>query len=198
MPQPFIVGVSGGTSSGKSSICKELYDSIGEKYCVVLRLDCFVKEFSDPSKYSHDHPEAIDFENLRKTLEDLKNSHSVSIPRHTCDDSYFCETLPAKIILLEGNMILYNKEVRDFIDLKLYVHTDDDERLSRKILLETCDKHSNIVDIIQRYRLVDKPAFENYIAPTIRYADVIIPRGRESKPALNIIKDFLQKKVESF
>ena len=195
MSQPFIIGVSGGSCSGKSAVCQALFETLGEKHCTVLDLSLFYKNPpSLNSQYTIGHPELIDFQSLQKVLECLRLNQSVSLPLSPSQDPLsFTDIFPAKIVLIEGNMILYNENIRNLLDLKIFVRTDDDERLARKVLAGDL-KQDELVEAIQRYRLVEKPMFERFVAPTIRFADIIIPRGVESRPALDLLRENLKGK----
>lgn len=189
MPQPFIIGVSGGSSSGKTSLCQALFDAIGEKFCTILHTKSFYKA---EALHNFEHPDNIDFIGLCKAIEDLKRFQTVNLLTHNLaqNTSENTEIVPAKIILLEGNLIFCNEELRNLIDLKIFIRTDKDERLARMIL-DCENKEDTLIELIKRYRAVEKDAFEKFIAPSMRFADIIIPRGAESKPALDLLKENL-------
>ena len=196
MPQPFIIGVSGGSCSGKSAVCQALFEELGEKYCTVIDVRLFYKNTpSDEGMLPFGHPELIDFLGLQKTLECLRRSKYVTLPVDSSTDAVnTTDIFPARIVLIEGDLILYNEHIRNLIDLKIFVRTDDDERLARKVLTAEL-KQDELVELIQRYRSVEKPIFERFVAPTMRFADIIIPRGAETRAALELLKENLKNKV---
>lgn len=198
MARPFIIGVSGGTASGKSSICRSIFESLGSENCSIIRIDSFCKDSSNlvsSPKVGLNQPESIDFLKLAKVLKDLKEKLAVTI--EDLGNNVKTELIPTRIILVEGNMVLFNDEVRRLFDLKIFVHTDDDERLARRVMTLACGKESEIVSVIDCYRKFDKPAFDRYVVPTIRFADIIIPKGVENKAAMGLLKENLGRKVNS-
>ena len=169
MNKPFLIGVSGGSASGKTSLCNLLHSSIGATNCSMISVDSFYKnltptELSDVSNYNFDHPNAFDFGELLTAIQKLENNESVDIPiydyvnyKRTGDT---IRVDPTKVIIVEGIMSMYDQEVRNMFNLKIFVHTDDDERLARRILRDTQTRGRELVSIIQWYRRFVKPAFD--------------------------------------
>ena len=197
MSSPFIIGISGGASSGKTSICKTINDYLGEKNCTTIELESFYKE---SSRENNNHPLDIDFNQLSSALSCLKNNKPFTVQVFDVFQNNFnsFELIPTKIILIEGDMVLYDENVRSLLDLKIFVHTDSDERLARKVLKAGEKvKGLELVRIIENYRNAEKPAFEKFVFPTIKFADIIIPRGL-NKPAMKLLNENLFQKVKLF
>lgn len=204
MSKPFLIGVSGGSASGKTSLCKAIFDSLGPTDCSMISVDSFYKnltpdELSQVSDYNFDHPNAFDFTELLSSITGLMQNQSVQIPiydyvnyRRTGQTTTIN---PSKVIIIEGIMALYDKEVRDMFDLKIFVHTDDDERLARRIERDTRTRGRDVFSTLAWYRKFVKPAFDDFIAPVMKYADLIIPRGVENKVALDLLISNLQTRV---
>jgi uridine kinase len=204
MSKPFLIGVSGGSASGKTSLCKAIHDSLGPEDCSMIPVDSFYKnltseELLNVSDYNFDHPNAFDFSELQQSLTGLLLNNEVEIPIYDyVNYSRTGKTLtikPTKIVIIEGIMALYDKEVRSMFDLKIFVHTDDDERLARRIERDTRTRGRDVFSTISWYRKFVKPAFDDFIAPVMKYADIIIPRGVENKVALDLLISNLRARV---
>lgn len=200
MPEPFIIGISGGMASGKSSVCKAIFNSLGEKYCSHINIECFYKTFSplNSGRNNYEVSEFInsfDFAGICRDLQNLKKNLPISLKvLNEMDEKLTTEEItPTKIILIEGDAIFFRQEIRDLLDLKIFIRTDDDERLARKLL--GLDKEYDIVKAIEHYRKYEKPVFDTFVGPTIRFADVIIPRGGDNGPAIDILERNLARKV---
>ena len=192
MPTPFIIGVSGGRASGKSSVCKAIHEFLGQSNCSIISLNstpCTQQDsFCEKSSL-------VDFNEIASVLNDIKNYGPKSYKLET--EFFKGDVNPTKVILIEGNTIFNDKSLREVIDLKIFVHTDDDERLARKIWALASEKNTEISKVIEHHRKFEKPEFENLIAPTVKYADIIIPRGALNAPAMNVLKENLMVMVKS-
>ncbi|OMJ78914.1 hypothetical protein SteCoe_21184 [Stentor coeruleus] len=204
MNRPFLIGVTGGSASGKTSLSTAIHDSLGTIDSSMISVDSFYKDLTEDelqhvSDYNFDHPNAFSFTELLSALQKLQNNEVVEIPVYDyVRYKRTGETIsvkPTKIIIVEGIMALYDKEVRDMFNLKIFVYTDDDERLARRILRDTQIRGRDIVSIISWYRRFVKPAFDEFISPVMKYADLIIPRGVENKVALDLLVNNLRNKV---
>lgn len=157
MSFPLIIGVCGGSASGKTSLCKSIHDSLGID-CSMISVDSFYKDLTqsqlnDVSNYNFDHPDAFGFDELLSALKKLKNNESVEIPvydyvRYKRSDQTLIIN-PTKVIIVEGIMALYDHDVRNMYNLKIFVHTDDDERLARRILRDTQTRGRDVISTIQ-------------------------------------------------
>ncbi|XP_041914182.1 uridine-cytidine kinase 2-B isoform X2 [Alosa sapidissima] len=196
--QPFLIGVSGGTASGKSSVCAKIMELLGQnkidhhqRQVATLSQDSFYKELTPEQKakaikgqFNFDHPDAFDNELIKKTLHDIIQGKTVQIPvydfiTHSRKDE-FVTLYPADVVLFEGILIFYSQEIRDLFQMKLFVDTDADTRLSRRVLRDIEERGRDLEQVLTQYITFVKPAFEEFCLPTKKYADVIIPRGADN------------------
>ncbi|OQR73195.1 uridine-cytidine kinase 2-B-like [Tropilaelaps mercedesae] len=168
---------------------------------VVISLDSFYREVDStivPRDYNFDHPNAIDEELLLQTLKDIKAERAVKIPvydyQNNCRKKDEVHTIhPADVYLVEGILIFYFPQVRELFDMKLFVDTDPDTRLSRRVLRDTREWKRHLDTVLHQYTTYVKPAFEEFCLPTKKYADVIIPRGADNEVAIDIIAKHIQE-----
>lgn len=193
--QTKVIGIAGGTASGKSSIVALLKHRLGDK-AVVLCQDAYYKAFADKTlaerkDINFDHPDVIEWSRLEEDLLRLKSGETIQQPvydyvQYTRREE--TKELSARpIILLEGLLILWSPEIRRHMDLKVFVETDDDERLIRRILRDTKERGRSLDSILKQYQNSVKPMHEAFIAPSRRYADIIIPHGVENTEGVNIL-----------
>lgn len=201
--RPLLVGVSGGTASGKTSVCRIITQALGIN-CVLISMDNFYKGLSpedhdNAANYNFDHPNALDFDELHKCLSNLLANESTDIPIY--DFSTHSRTSerqhiePADLILFEGIFSLYEERIRELMSLKIFVQTDDDVRLARRLLRDTKERGRTVTGIIQQYMRFVKPAFDGYIQPTMKYADIILPNGAQNKVGIELITEYLQNRL---
>ncbi len=196
MIKPLIIGIAGGAGSGKSTISEKLKSINGENKVQIIDQNSFIKDFSSMSfderkKLNLEHPDSFDFDYLIRILKDLALGNTVSIP--TFDfvslerTDNFQNFTPKDIIIVEGSLILYEKKLRDLFDIKVFIDTDSDIRLIRRIIRDTKEKSMPLEKIILDYISVVKPTNINFVEPTKRFADIIIPEGGENEVAINIL-----------
>ncbi len=196
MIKPLIIGIAGGAGSGKSTISEKLKSINGENKVQIIDQNSFIKDFSSMSfderqKLNLEHPDSFDFDYLIRILKDLTLGNTVSIP--TFDfvslerTDNFQNFTPKDIIIVEGSLILYEKKLRDLFDIKVFIDTDSDIRLIRRIIRDTKEKSMPLEKIILEYISVVKPTNINFVEPTKRFADIIIPEGGENEVAINIL-----------
>lgn len=196
MIKPLIIGIAGGAGSGKSTISEKLKSINGENKVQIIDQNSFIKDFSSMSfderqKLNLEHPDSFDFDYLIRILKDLALGNTVSIP--TFDfvslerTDNFQNFTPKDIIIVEGSLILYEKKLRDLFDIKVFIDTDSDIRLIRRIIRDTKEKSKPLEKIILEYISVVKPTNINFVEPTKRFADIIIPEGGENEVAINIL-----------
>eukprot|EP01012_Entosiphon_sulcatum_P048767 TRINITY_DN67298_c0_g1_i1.p1 TRINITY_DN67298_c0_g1~~TRINITY_DN67298_c0_g1_i1.p1 ORF type:complete len:236 (-),score=54.19 TRINITY_DN67298_c0_g1_i1:206-889(-) len=178
---PVLIGVAGGTASGKSSVCKALGRHFENKSVTVIPLSFYYHPLTadqqkDIRNYNFDQPEAINFELLTDHLKKLRNGVGVEIPVYNELDNKtnhkFIE--PADVVVTEGIFVFYTDELRSLFDLKIYVHADVDERLSRRLLRDVREKGRTMEAVLERYHTFIKPCHEMYVHPTKQYADLVI------------------------
>ncbi|XP_022084320.1 uridine-cytidine kinase 2-like [Acanthaster planci] len=206
MRRPFLIGVSGGTASGKSSVCTKIVERLGQRNIdskkrkvAVISQDSFYRDLSNgeqakafKGQFNFDHPDSFDFELIKRTLEDVVAGKTVKIPTYDFTTNSrkaeeFTVIYPADVVLFEGILVFYNKEVRDMFHMKLFVDTDADTRLSRRVVRDINDRGRELEQVLVHYVKFVKPAFEEFCLPTKKYADIIIPRGAENIVAIELI-----------
>lgn len=191
-----LIGIAGGTGSGKSTVSKEIFKTIPEKDIVILEQDSYYKDQSDLSfneriKTNYDHPSAFDNDLLIEHLKQLKAGKSIKKPIYDFEKhNRKKETIvvePKKIIILEGILILVEKEIRDLLDIKIFVDTDSDVRVIRRILRDIKDRGRTLDSVILQYMETVRPAHLQFVEPSKRYADISIPEGGYNKVAIDLI-----------
>lgn len=196
MRRPLIIGIAGGAGSGKSTISEKLKSINGENKVQIIEQNSFVKDFSsmnfdERQKLNFEHPDSFDFDYLVRILKDLALGNDVSIPSFdfvTLERTDNFQTItPKDIIVVEGSLILYEKKLRDLFDIKVFIDTDSDIRLIRRIIRDTKEKSMPLEKIILEYISVVKPTNINFVKPTKRFADIIIPEGGKNEVAINIL-----------
>ena len=199
-----IIGVAGGTGSGKTTVVKKIVEALPPHYVAVVPLDSYYNDTSDMTDaerkaINFDHPDAFYWELLNKHVRQLKAGEAVEQPTYSYIlSNRLPETVhvePKPVILIEGIMTLVNKELRDMMDIRIFVDTDSDERLIRNIQRDVVERGRTVDMVIDRYLKVLKPMHEQFIEPSKKYADIIIPLGGENKTGINIIKTYIEKVV---
>ena len=196
-----IIGIAGGTGSGKSTVVKRIVETLPPHYVAVVPLDSYYNDTSSMTEeerhaINFDHPDAFDWKLLIQQVNDLRNGIAIEQPTY----SYLqCNRLPETIhvepkpvIIIEGIMTLLNKKLREMMDLKIYVDCDSDERLIRNILRDIMDRGRTVSMVVDRYLKVLKPMHEQFIEPTKRYADLIIPQGGENVKGIGILCKYIE------
>lgn len=196
----YIIGVAGGSASGKTTIVNNLKDFFKNDIELVSH-DCYYKAHNDMpfekrEKLNYDHPNSFDTDLLIEDIMKLKNGEVVNRPVYSYEiHNRTAETVPLypkKVIIIEGILILENEQLRNLMDTKIYVDTDADERLMRRILRDIKERGRSVDSVIAQYSQTVKPMHEQFIEPYKKYADIIIPRGGENLTALNILKEHLR------
>jgi uridine kinase len=194
--KPIIIGVTGGSGSGKTSVSRAILNHFPEHSIMMLEHDSYYKDqshlvFEDRLKTNYDHPLAFDTDLLITHLSKLLNYETIEKPvydyvKHTRSDEIIIQE-PKEVIILEGILILEDERLRDLMDIKIYVDTDDDIRIIRRIKRDMEERGRTLDSIIEQYLSVVKPMYNQFIEPTKRYADVIVPEGGENHVAIDLI-----------
>ena len=201
-----VIGIAGGSGSGKTTVVKSITEKLKAEKVVVIPQDSYYKDLSDlsdESKRSHnfDHPDAIDWDLLCQQLSELKEGKTIEQPIYSyisCSRSK-TETLkvePADVIIIEGILIFTCKELVDQMDIKLFVDADDDDRLMRVMARDISERGKDVHWVIERYSRTVKPMYLQFIEPSKRYADIIIPQGGHNQVAINIIINTIEKSLK--
>ena len=199
-----IIGIAGGSGSGKTTVVKAITEQLKERVTVIPQ-DAYYKDLSHYSAqqkrdHNFDHPDSIDFELLCEQLQQLKDGKSVEQPVYsyiTCSRSKE-ETVtvhPADVRIVEGILIFTCEKVREQMDIKLFVDADDDDRLMRVISRDILERGKTVDWVIERYTKTVKPMYLQFIEPSKRYADIIIPQGGHNKVAIDIISATIEKSL---
>ena len=200
-----IIGIAGGTGSGKTTVARKLAEKL-DNHVVVVSQDSYYKDQShlpleERQKLNFDHPNAIDFDLLVEQLKELKAGRDIEQPVYsylTCSRST-TETVhlsPAPVIIVEGILIFTCKKLMDEMDIKVYVDADDDDRLMRVIARDIVERGKNVDWVMDRYRKTVKPMHLQFIAPSKRDADIIVPQGGHNKVAINMLTATIEKALK--
>ncbi|MCR5053857.1 MAG: uridine kinase [Lachnospiraceae bacterium] len=198
-----VVGVAGGTASGKTTIVKKIAEYFGNDL-VVISHDSYYKAhdnmtYEERSQLNYDHPDAFETERMANDVRDLIKGHPVEVPvydftiHNRSEDTVRVE--PKPVIILEGILILENKELRDLMDAKIYVDTDADERLMRRIKRDMVERARSIESIMDQYANTVKPMHEEFVEPSKKYADIIIPRGGGNATGIEMLMEYLKSLI---
>ena len=200
-----IIGIAGGTGSGKTTVVKKIVEALPPHYVAVVPLDSYYNDTTEMTEeerhaISFDHPDALDWTLLIKQVNELRKGNASEQPTY----SYIkCNRLPETIhvepkpvIIIEGIMTLLNKKLRDMMDLKIFVDADSDERLIRNIQRDIVERGRDVKMVVDRYLEVLKPMHEQFIEPTKRYADVIIPQGGENVKGIDMVCKFIERLMQ--
>ena len=191
-----MIGVAGGSSSGKTTISERLVELTGEQHLSRIELDSYYLDRSDQSleersQADYDHPDAFDWNLLNDHLAALANGASVPVPiydfaQHNRSGS--TRTVhPNRIVVVDGILVLYDRSLRERFDLKIFVDTAADVRLIRRLERDVAERGRTTESVIDQYLTTVKPAHERFIEPSKRYADVIIPEGGLNRPAIDVL-----------
>ena len=201
-----VIGIAGGSGSGKTTVVKAITDKLKAEKVVVIPQDSYYKDSSDLTDeekrvYNFDHPNAIDWELLCSQLSELKNGRSVRQPVYSyisCSRSKTetVEVNPADVIIIEVILIFTCEKLRKQLDIKIFVDADDDDRLMRVMARDITERGKDVRWVIERYSRTVKPMYLQFIEPSKRYADIIIPQGGHNKVAIDIITNTVEKSLK--
>jgi uridine kinase len=194
--QPIIIGVTGGSGSGKTSVSQAIYEQMAGKSIMMLQQDTYYNDQSDMTmeerkQVNYDHPLAFDTERLIADLTKLRNFETIEMPVYNyAEFNRSKETIRTEakdVIILEGIMILDDARLRDLMDIKVFVDTDDDIRIIRRIKRDMEERGRSLDSIITQYLKTVKPMYHQFVEPSKRYADIIVPEGGENKVAIDLL-----------
>ena len=197
-----IIGIAGGTGSGKTTAVKKIVEALPPHYVSVVPLDSYYNDTSHMTEeerhaINFDHPDAFDWKLLIKQVNQLRKGEAIEQPTYSyilCNRlSETVHVEPKPVIIIEGIMTLLNKKLRDMMDLKIFVDADSDERLIRNIQRDIVERGRDVKTVVDRYLDVLKPMHEQFIEPTKRYADIIIPQGGENKKGIEMVCKYIER-----
>lgn len=205
--KPVIIGVTGGSGSGKTTVSRAIFEQLHGHSLLMLQEDSYYNDQSDMPfeeriKTNYDHPNAFDTELLVKQLKDLLDWKTIEKPiydytEHT-RSSEVEKVEPKEVIILEGILVLNDPALRDLMDIKIFVDTDDDISIIRRIQRDIEERGRSLQSVIDQYKSTVKPMYHQFIEPTKRYADIIVPEGGENQVAIDLlvtkVRDILRKR----
>lgn len=200
-----IVGITGGTGSGKTTVVNKIIKKLPKEAVVVIPQDSYYKDNSDiplekRQEINFDHPRSIEFKLLIEHIKQLRKGEPVKQPVYsylTCTRAKETNIVePKDIIIIEGILILTDPGLRNLMDIKVYVDADADDRLSRVIMRDIVERGRLVIKILERYEKTVKPMHLQFIEPTKRYADIIVPQGGNNEVAINILTAIIQKSLQ--
>ncbi|MDX1828991.1 MAG: uridine kinase [Lutibacter sp.] len=199
-----ILGIAGGTGSGKTTVVNQILHELPAGEVCVISQDSYYKQndnlsYEERTKINFDHPKAIDFELLVDHLTRLKSGEVIEQPVYSfITHNRTKDTLithPRKVVIVEGILIFNNRELLDLFDIKIFVHADADERLTRRIRRDIEERGRDISEVLNRYQTTLKPMHQQFIEPTKNYADIIIPNDRYNTVAVDIVRTVISHKL---
>ncbi|NOY79042.1 MAG: uridine kinase [Calditrichaeota bacterium] len=197
MKKRILIGIAGGTGSGKTLVAKNLFRDLGSDRVVILQQDAYYKNlshlpFEERAKQNFDHPDAIDSDLLLRHIKDLLAGKTIQQPIYDFTihlrKNETREIGGHDIIILEGILILYNPELRNLMDIKVYVDTDADIRFIRRLMRDTKERGRSMESVVRQYKESVRPMHLQFVEPTKRYADIIIPEGGMNFVAIDILR----------
>lgn len=199
-----IIGIAGGTGSGKTTVVRKIMDKLPPNEVAVISQDSYYKDNShlpieQRKEINFDHPDSIEFELLCKHLSDLRNGNKIQEPQYSylsCTRSQKTTAIyPKSVLIIEGILVLCNPQLRKMLDIKVYVDCDSDLRLSRVIQRDTIERGRDLKEVLNRYENTVRPSHLQFIEPTKRFADIIIPEGGSNTVAIDILTNFIQQNL---
>jgi uridine kinase len=197
-----IVGIAGGTGSGKTTVVKKVVDRFLNEDVIVIPQDAYYKDnghisLEERQKINFDHPDSLEFSLLIDHLEMLRKGQNIEMPIYsylTCLRSKETITVkPARVVLVEGIMILVDSSLRNMLDIKVFVDADADDRLGRVIQRDIVERGRSVLMVLDRYHDTVKPSHLQFIEPSKRYADIIIPGGGENQVGIEVLISIIEK-----
>lgn len=204
MKEVIVIGVAGGSASGKTTVAARLKEEFNDNVELICHDSYYLAHddmpFEERVKINYDHPNAFDTERMLKDIRSLKQGIAIDCPVYSYSEhNRTKETVhvkATKVIIIEGFLIFENKELRDLMDIKIFVDTDADERLVRRILRDVKERGRSLESVITQYINTVKPMHEQFVEPTKKHADIIIPRGGENQVALQMVMNRIKAIVE--
>ena len=199
-----IIGIAGGTGSGKTTVVSQIIEELPESEVCVISQDSYYKDTSHLSyeervKINFDHPQAIDFELLVAHLKELRKGNPIDQPVYSFVEhnrtSDTIKTYPKKVVIVEGILILTHPDIREMFDVKLFVHADSDERLIRRLKRDISERGRDLNEVLSRYQSTLKPMHMEFIEATKEVADIIIPTNRYNTVAVKLIQNIIHQRL---
>ncbi|MFP4024683.1 MAG: uridine kinase [Thiohalospira sp.] len=200
----FIIGIAGGTGSGKTTVVKKIVSQLAKEDVAIIPQDSYYRDnghlpLEERQEMNFDHPRSLEFKLLIEHIKKLKEGKAIEQPIYsylTCTRSV--ETIPVaskKVIIVEGILILQNAQLRNLMDIKVFVDADSDDRLMRVIQRDLVERGRSVSKVLERYEKTVKPMHLQFIEPTKKFADIIIPQGGENKVGIDILISIIEKNL---
>jgi uridine kinase len=196
-----IIGIAGGTGSGKTTVVRKIAEALPPHCVAVVPVDSYYNDttnltMEERKAINFDHPDAFDWKLLIEQVRCLKRGEAIEQPTYSyIESNRQKETIhvdPKPVIIIEGIMALHNKKLRDAMDLKIFVDTDNDVRLIRNIRRDVVERGRTVEMVLDRYEKVLKPMHEQFIEPTKKFADLIVPWGGDNRTGIHILKTYIE------
>ncbi|XP_044737566.1 uridine-cytidine kinase-like 1 isoform X1 [Chrysoperla carnea] len=205
--EPFVIGICGGSASGKTTVATKIIESLDVPWVTLLSMDSFYKVLNEKqhilaenNEYNFDHPDAFDFELLFEVLQRLKHGKKVEVPVYnfvTHSRENRTKTMyGANVIIFEGILTFYNSDVSKLLDMKIFVDTDADVRLARRLKRDISQRGRDLEGVLKQYCTMVQPSFNYYIAPSMVHADIIVPRGGDNEVAIELIVQHVHTQLQ--
>jgi uridine kinase len=201
-----ILGIAGGTGSGKTTVVNQIINELPKNEVTIISQDSYYNRtddltFAERCEINFDHPNAIDFQLLIDHIKKLKQGKEIEQPIYSFEThnriNETLKTYAKKVLIVEGILIYTNKEVRDLIDIKVFVHADSDERLIRRLRRDMQERGRNLDEVLERYQNTLKPMHQEFIEPTKNFADLIIPNDRYNTVGVDIVRTVINEKLKN-
>lgn len=203
---PLVIGVAGGSGSGKTTVVNKIVGSVGRENVLLMEHDSYYRDLSHlplekRKKQNFDHPSALETELMIRHLDALKNGYKIEIPvydfvAHTRSDKAIPAS-PKKIILIDGILIFSEPDLRNRMDIKIFVDTDDDVRLLRRLRRDISERGRKLEGVLHQYEKFVRPMHLEFVEPSKRYSDIIIPRGGENLVALQMVNALIKERLNN-
>lgn len=199
-----IIGIAGGTGSGKTTVVEQIIAELPKDEVCIISQDSYYTDtshlsYDDRVKINFDHPNSIDFDLMVTHLKELRNGRSFEQPIYSFVDhnrtNETVSTSPKKVIIVEGILILTHPEIREMLDINVFVHADSDERLIRRLKRDVADRGRDLNEVLDRYQNTLKPMHKRFIEPSKEFADIIIPTNNSNTVAVNLIRSIIHQKI---
>ena len=201
-----VIGIAGGTGSGKTTVVRKIIESLPKDSVAVIPQDCYYKDnahipLEERLKMNYDEPASIEWSLLCRHIRELREGKTIQMPTYdfiTCSRlKETVKTPPSEVVVIEGILVLTDPELREMMDVKVFVDADADERLIRVIQRDCVERGRTPQMVIDRYQSTLKPMHELYIEPSKRYADLIIPQGGNNRVAIRLLTDYIRSLITS-
>ncbi|ETN62819.1 uridine cytidine kinase i [Anopheles darlingi] len=205
--EPFVIGICGGSASGKTTVAQKIIESLNVPWVTQLSMDCFYKKLNEKqheqanrNEYNFDHPDAFDLELMKDVLQRLKEGRKVEVPVYNfvthSRDAHTKTMYGANVIIFEGILTFHSQEILKMLDMKVFVDTDADVRLARRLRRDIQQRGRDLEGVLKQYVTLVKPAYSCYIEPTMAHADIIVPRGSSNIVAIQLIVQHVHAQLQ--